>query len=132
MRRRFPDRRIPRTPNGDIPCDAPLPQPRLSGASPLDDWRTTYYPNSIDPLTAKHILVKAAEELRDAKLEIENLRVNLAESEARLRAMNDHNDWLSDRLTLATIDRTLAMDQRAEYAVKLDMLRKILNDTGTA
>jgi len=75
--------------------------------------------------------LRQEQEFRDAKLEIESLRVNLAEAEARLRAMNDHNDWLADRLTLATIDRTLAMDQRAEYAVRLDMLRKILDDTGT-
>ena len=77
------------------------------------------------------VRLRQEQELRDAKLEIENLRVNLAEAEVRLKAMSDHSDWLSDRLTLATIDRTLAMDQRAEYAVKLEMLCTILNDTGT-
>ena len=87
------------------------------------------YAKAHDYATA--VRLRQEQDLRDAKRENENLRVNLAESESRLRAMNDHNDWLSDRLTLATIDRTLAMDQRAEYAVKLDMLRKILNDTGT-
>ena len=75
--------------------------------------------------------LRQEQDLRDAKLEIENLRVNLAEAEAKLDGMNNLNEMLQDRLNLAITDRQMAMDQRAEYAVKLDMLRKILNETGT-
>jgi len=65
-------------------------------------------------------------ELDDERDQNAELRIKLAECEAKLKAMHEHNAFLEDRLNLATVDRTLAMDQRAEYAVRLDMLRKIL------
>ena len=78
---------------------------------------------------ATAVRLRQEQELRDAKLETENLRVSLAATEAKLKAMDDFATMLQDRLNLAITDRSLAMDQRAEYAVKLDMLRKILNET---
>ena len=52
----------------------------------------------------------------------------------KIEAMDSFNKLLEDRLNIAMIDRTRAIDERAEYAVKLDMLRKLLEpvqDAGT-
>ena len=73
---------------------------------------------------ADHLRVKG--ELDNANDEIAELRVRLAETEAKLKAMYEHNAFLEDRLNLATTDRTLAMNQRAEYAVRLKMLEAII------
>ncbi len=69
---------------------------------------------------------QVASDLEAAQDEIAELRVRLAETEAALKAMREHNDFLEDKLNMAMVDRTRAIDERAEYAVKLDMLRKLL------
>ena len=69
---------------------------------------------------------QVASDLEAAQDEIAELRVRLAETEAKLKAMHEHNAFLEDRLNLATVDRTLAMNQRAEYAVRLKMLEAII------
>ena len=69
---------------------------------------------------------QVASDLEAAQDEIAELRVRLAETEAALKAMREHNDFLEDKLNVAMIDRKLATDQRAEYAVRLKMLEAII------
>ncbi len=75
---------------------------------------------------ADHLRVKG--ELDNANDEIAELRVRLAETEAALKAMREHNDFLEDKLNVATIDRTRAIDERAEYAVRLDNIRRLVEN----
>jgi ribosomal protein S4 len=70
--------------------------------------------------------LQAKQDLDAAKQEIEELRFKLTEQQVKIDAMDAFNKLLEDRLNMAMIDRTRAIDQRAEYAVKLDMLRKLL------
>ena len=73
---------------------------------------------------ADHLRVKG--ELDHANDEIAELRIQLASAKAALEAMREHNDFLENRLNIATVDRKLAMDQRAEAVVYLNAIRKIL------
>ena len=70
--------------------------------------------------------LQAKQDLDAAKQEIEELRFKLTDAQVKIDAMDSFNKLLEDRLHIADIDRKRAMDERAEYAVKLDMLRKLL------
>jgi ribosomal protein S4 len=70
--------------------------------------------------------LQAKQDLDAARQEIEELRFKLTEQQVKIDAMDAFNKLLEDRLNMAMVDRTRAMDERAEYAVKLDMLRKLL------
>ena len=70
--------------------------------------------------------LQAKQDLDAAKQEIEELRFKLTEQQVKIDAMDAFNKLLEDRLNIAMVDRTRAIDERAEYAVKLDMLRKLL------
>ena len=69
--------------------------------------------------------LQAKQDLDAAKQEIEELRFKLTEQQVKIEAMDAFNKLLEDRLNMAMVDRTRAIDDRAEYAVKLDMLRRI-------
>src|SRR5207342_3539518 len=70
--------------------------------------------------------LQAKQDLDAAKQEIEELRFKLTEQQVKIEAIDAFNKLLEDRLNIAMVDRTRAIDQRTEYAVRLDMLRKIL------
>ena len=70
--------------------------------------------------------LQAKQDLDAAKQEIEELRFKLTDAQVKIEAMDSFNKLLEDRLNMAMVDRTRAIDERAEYAVKLDMLRKLL------
>src|SRR5580765_5543277 len=76
-------------------------------------------------------LLQTKQDLDAAKQEIEELKFKLTDAQVKIDSMDKLNDMFRDQLQIAITDRKVAMDQRAEYAVRLDMLRNILNDTGT-
>ena len=63
--------------------------------------------------------LQAKQDLDAAKQEIEELRFKLTEQQVKIDAMDAFNKLLEDRLNIAMVDRTRAIDERAEYAVKL-------------
>ena len=79
---------------------------------------------ALDFTYAKHLIVVG--ERDEALDQLAELRIQLASAKAALEAMREHNDFLENRLNIATVDRKLAMDQRAEYAVRLKMLEAII------
>ena len=81
--------------------------------------------------------LQAKQDLEKAKEEIEELRFRLTEQQVKIDAMDAFNKLLEDRLNMAMVDRTRAIDERAvavaelkarhdEAVVNLDMIRKIL------
>src|SRR4029077_16182176 len=70
--------------------------------------------------------LQAKQDLDAAKQEIEELRFKLTDAQVKIDAMESFSKLQDDRLHIADIDRKRAIDERAEYAVRLDMLRKIL------
>ena len=81
--------------------------------------------------------LQAKQDLDAAKQEIEELRFKLTEQQVKIDAMDAFNKLLEDRLNIAMVDRTRAMDERAEAVaelkarhdkavVSLDNIRKIL------
>jgi ribosomal protein S4 len=70
--------------------------------------------------------LQAKQDLDAAKQDIEELRFKLTEQQVKIDAMDAFNKLLEDRLNMAMVDRTRAIDQRAEYAVRLKMLEAII------
>ena len=70
--------------------------------------------------------LQAKQDLDAAKQEIEELRFKLTEQQVKIDAMESFSKLQDDRLHIADIDRKRAIDERAEYAVRLDNIRRLL------
>jgi uncharacterized protein YhaN len=99
-------------PNGDTMTD--LNNDQLNGK-----YKQAYEFAMNDHLQAK-------QDLDAAKQEIEELRFKLTDAQVKIEAMESFSKLQDDRLHIADIDRKRAIDERAEYAVRLDMVRKLL------
>ena len=77
---------------------------------------------ALDFTYAKHLIV--VDELKNALDQIAELRVQVAERDAKVEAMDKLNDMYLDQLNVAITDRKLIADQLAKAAAKLELIGK--------
>ena len=77
---------------------------------------------------ATAVRLRQEQQMVAARQEIEELRVKLAEAEAKLNGMDKLNDLYRDQLNMAITDRRLEMDRSAKYAALLSVMHTAMHE----